>query len=188
VLLGHKSSRWGTNFCCKVSLGASTAALATDLRLERMLRLHKCRSERAMTGIRGARGTRQKGCCVQQRMTNEHPATVSMAMRCSKMAGSSGTAADATTTLIYVKDVIPQNVICPKRVGDRVCEYMHARAIPNVLAQGRTLQKDGSNPPNLPEIHTLKSCIPRTRRADSSIWGPEDPNSRSATFQVGPGH
>jgi len=28
----------------------------------------------------------------------------------------------------------------------RVCEYMHARAIYNVLTQGKTVQKGGSNP------------------------------------------
>jgi len=42
---------------------------------------------------------------------------------------------------------------CPVRYlsqkgGSRVCEYMymHARAIYNVLTQGRTMQKGGSNP------------------------------------------
>jgi len=34
--------------------------------------------------------------------------------------------------------------------GGRVCKYMHARARPihNVMTQCRTVQKDGSNPPN----------------------------------------
>src|SRR6218665_1641430 len=33
-----------------------------------------------------------------------------------------------------------------KKVGGRVCEHMHARAINNALSQGRTVQKGGSNP------------------------------------------
>ena len=41
--------------------------------------------------------------------------------------------------------------------GGRVCEYMHARAIHNVLTQVRTVQKGGSNPPKPPENHTLSS-------------------------------
>ena len=44
----------------------------------------------------------------------------------------------------------PQYVICPKKGGGRVCEYMHAEAIYTALTQGRTVQKGGSNP-NLPE-------------------------------------
>src|SRR6218665_1348932 len=46
-------------------------------------------------------------------------------------------------------------VICPKKGGGRVCKYMHARAIRNALTQGRTVQKCGSNPPDLPANHTL---------------------------------
>jgi len=34
---------------------------------------------------------------------------------------------------------------------------MHARAIHNAVAQGRTVQEDGSHPPNRPENHTLVS-------------------------------
>src|SRR6218665_3003341 len=33
-----------------------------------------------------------------------------------------------------------------KKVEGRVCEYMHAKAIYNVLPQDRTVQKGGSNP------------------------------------------
>src|SRR6218665_1125674 len=40
-------------------------------------------------------------------------------------------------------------------VGDRVCECMHARAIHDVLKQGRTVQKGGSKPPNPPANHTM---------------------------------
>jgi len=37
--------------------------------------------------------------------------------------------------------------LSPKRWAGRVCEYMHARAIHNVLTQGRTVQKGrGVNP------------------------------------------
>jgi len=36
--------------------------------------------------------------------------------------------------------------------GGLVCEYMHARAIYNVLAQGPTVQKGGSNPNPLRQI------------------------------------
>jgi len=46
-------------------------------------------------------------------------------------------------------------VICPKKGGGRVCEYIHARAIYNVLTQGRTVQKGGSKPQTLPANHTL---------------------------------
>ena len=35
-----------------------------------------------------------------------------------------------------------QYVICPKKVGGRVCEYVHAKAIYNVLA----VQTGGSTP------------------------------------------
>jgi len=34
---------------------------------------------------------------------------------------------------------------------------MHARTIKNVLAQDRTVQNGGSNPPNPPANHTLAS-------------------------------
>ena len=37
------------------------------------------------------------------------------------------------------------------------CKCMHARAIHNAVAQGRTVQEDGSHPPNCPENHTLVS-------------------------------
>ena len=47
--------------------------------------------------------------------------------------------------------IFVQYVICPR---GGVCEYMHARAIYNVLAQGRTVQKGGSNPQPLAN-HTL---------------------------------
>ena len=46
-------------------------------------------------------------------------------------------------------------MICPKKVGGRVCEYMHAGAIYDALTQGRTVQKGGSNTPNAPASHTL---------------------------------
>jgi len=36
---------------------------------------------------------------------------------------------------------------------------MHARAIHNFLAQGRTVQKGGSNPPNPPANHTLSVSL-----------------------------
>jgi len=39
----------------------------------------------------------------------------------------------------------------PKKVGGRVCKYMHdARAIYNVLTRGRAVQKGGSNLPQSP--------------------------------------
>jgi len=38
-----------------------------------------------------------------------------------------------------------QYVICSQKGGGRVCEYMHARVIYNVLTQGRTVQKGVSN-------------------------------------------
>jgi len=47
----------------------------------------------------------------------------------------------------------------------RVCKYMHARAIHNAVAQGRTVQKGGSNPHNPPAYHTLISSQWR-----SLIW------------------
>src|SRR6218665_512614 len=56
----------------------------------------------------------------------------------------------ACDILLPVGDM--QCVICPKKGGGRVCEYMHARAIFNVLTQGQTVQKDGSNPPNPRQI------------------------------------
>ena len=34
----------------------------------------------------------------------------------------------------------------------RLCKYMHARTIHDVLAQGRKVQKGGSNPPNPRQI------------------------------------
>ena len=49
-----------------------------------------------------------------------------------------------------------QCVICSKTVGGRVCKYVHESAIHNVLTQGRTVQKGGSNHPNSPANHTLK--------------------------------
>ena len=48
-----------------------------------------------------------------------------------------------------------QCVICPKKGEGRVCEDMHARAIHNVLTQGWTVKKSGSNYPNPPANHTL---------------------------------
>src|SRR6218665_3359772 len=39
-----------------------------------------------------------------------------------------------------------QYVICSKKDGGRVCKYMHARAIYNVLTQGRTVENGESNP------------------------------------------
>src|SRR6218665_1108570 len=48
--------------------------------------------------------------------------------------------------------------ICPKKVGGRVCDYKHAKDIYNVLTQGRTVQKGGSNRANpQPANHTLLS-------------------------------
>jgi len=49
-----------------------------------------------------------------------------------------------------------QCVISPKKGGGRVCEYMHVRATHNVLTQGQTVQKGGSNPQ--PPNHTLTTC------------------------------
>ena len=41
----------------------------------------------------------------------------------------------------------------PKKVGSQVCEYIHARAIYNVLTQGRTVQKGWSNLPTPGKSH-----------------------------------
>src|SRR6218665_3644309 len=41
-------------------------------------------------------------------------------------------------------------VICPKKWWEG--KYMHARTIHNVLTQGKTVQKGGSNPPNPRQI------------------------------------
>jgi len=47
-------------------------------------------------------------------------------------------------------------MICPKQGGGRVCEYMHARAIHNVLTQGPTVLTQGWVEPSQPPAnHTL---------------------------------
>jgi len=58
---------------------------------------------------------------------------------------------------------VGQSVICPKKVGGRVCEYMDARTIYNVLTQGRTVQKGGLNPNPLGKSHPAVG-------ARASIW------------------
>jgi len=45
-----------------------------------------------------------------------------------------------------------------KKGGGRVCEYMHARAIYNVLTQSQTVQKGGSKPQPLREITHWLQC------------------------------
>jgi len=47
-----------------------------------------------------------------------------------------------------------------KRWEGRVCKYMHARTIDNVLARSRTVQKGGSNPSNPPpgKSHFAFTC------------------------------
>jgi len=58
-------------------------------------------------------------------------------------------------------------VICPKKVGGRVCEYMHARAIYNVLTQGRTVQKGGLKPPT---NHTLVTGRFVVKHTGTALW------------------
>jgi len=52
----------------------------------------------------------------------------------------------------------------PKKVGEggRICEYMHARAIHNVLTQSWTVQKGWSNPPN--------KSHPVTKNVMNDLW------------------
>jgi len=61
-----------------------------------------------------------------------------------------------------------QCFICQKKGGGRVCEYMHARAIYNVLTQGRTVQKGGSNPQSPGKLHPWPRPWAKTWRR---VWG-----------------
>src|SRR6218665_3401306 len=52
-----------------------------------------------------------------------------------------------------------QQMICPKKVGGRVCKYMRAGAIHIALTQCRTVQKGGSNLPNPRQITPCRHHI-----------------------------
>jgi len=49
-------------------------------------------------------------------------------------------------------------------MGGRVCEYVHAKAIYNVLTQIRTVQKGGSNPRQITPWNFTAHAAPRRRR------------------------
>src|SRR6218665_1983099 len=73
----------------------------------------------------------------------------------------------------------PVGYLSQLRWEDRVCEYMHARAIYNVLTHGQTVQKGGLNPQTPGKSHSgfttlvkRRSASPRLllRRPDGELW------------------
>src|SRR6218665_525195 len=80
----------------------------------------------------------------------------------------------------------------PKKVGDRVCECMHARAIYNVLTHGLTVQKGGSNglkPPNSRKSHPASSVRIVQKEVEGSKfcfrWGLRDEVGVEIFFEKG---